>query len=174
MARGASKCLHTRSWSPALNPLWEEGPDNPSGLPCRAGAMAEPFQVHRAFGKYVIRPFSSWFNYACVTLCVLLLLIITVAISVGPEGTGRLSLSPVRPHLLSCWGDQQDLAARDPWVFPKQCGAGRLRSFALLLFFIVTFFLPISGSADPQMLLMEILPVYMLILSSLTSGLLFS
>lgn len=43
--------LHTRSRFPALNPLCEESPDNPSGLPCRAGAMAEPLQVHRAFGK---------------------------------------------------------------------------------------------------------------------------
>lgn len=117
--------------------------------------------------------FSSWFHHACVTPCVLLLLI-TVAISVGPEGMGRLSLCPASPHLLSCWGDQQDLAARDPWVFLKQCGAGRLGSFALLLFLLLLFFPPNSGSADPQMLLMEILPVYMLILSSLTSGLLFS
>lgn len=132
MARGPSRCLHMRSWSPALNPLCEEGPDNPSGLSCRAGAMAEPLQVHRAFGKYVIRPFSSWFHCACVTLCVLLLSI-TVAI------LGSLCrASPLA--LLSRWGDQQDLAARDPWVFPKQCGAGRLGSFALLLFFIVTFF----------------------------------
>lgn len=173
MARGASRCLHMRTWSPALNPLCEEGPDNPSEFPCRAGAVAGPRQVHRAFGKYVIRPFSSWFHHACITLCVLLLSI-TVAISVGAEGAGRLSLCPASPHLLSRWGDQQHLAARDPWVFPKQCGTGRLGSFALLLFFIVTFFLPISGSADPQMLLMEMWPVYLLILSPLTSGLLFS
>lgn len=121
----------------------------------------------------VIGPLSSWFYLACVTLCVLPLSI-TVAISVGPEGTGRLSLCPASPCLVSCWGDQQDLAARAPGVFPKQHGAGRLGSFALLLLFIVTFFLPVSGSADPQMLLMEIWPVYMLILSPLTSGLLFS
>lgn len=36
------------------------------------------------------------------------------------------------------------------------------------------YFFSVSGSADPQMLLMEIRPVYMLILSPLTSGLLFS
>lgn len=36
------------------------------------------------------------------------------------------------------------------------------------------YFFSVSGSADPQMLLMEIRPVYMLISSPLTSGLLFS
>lgn len=66
VARGASRCLHTRSWSPALNRLCEEGPDNPSGLPCRAGAVAEPLQVHRAFGKYVIRPFFLLLVSSCM------------------------------------------------------------------------------------------------------------
>lgn len=36
------------------------------------------------------------------------------------------------------------------------------------------YFSPVSGPADPQMLLIEMHPVYMLILSPLTSGLLFS
>lgn len=135
--------------------------------------MAEPLQVHRAFGKchraFVLLVLSCVCHPVCppaINHCGHL---------GGTRGKGGgLSLCPASPCLVSCWGDQQDLAARAPGVFPKQHGAGRLGSFALLLLFIVTFFLPISGSADPQMLLMEIWPVYMLILSPLTSGLLFS
>lgn len=80
----------------------------------------------------------------CVTLFVLLLSI-TVATLVGPEGTGRLSLCPVSPCLVPRWGDQQDLAARDPRVLPKHCGAGweplHYGYFLLLLSFPDNFWL---------------------------------
>lgn len=89
----------------------------------------------------VIGPLSSWFYLACVTLCVLPLSI-TVAISVGPEGTGRLSLCPASPCLVSCWGDQQDLAARAPGVFPKQHGGRQAGKLCITAVIYCYFFSP--------------------------------
>lgn len=164
------------SCPPALNPLWEEDPEKPSGLTCRAGSAAEPILSmglsastpsglsHPGFVSHVS---PCVFSPHSVNRCGHLGRT-TVDGEAQPMPTEALSRGgPGCPAGLSCHSSLGPPKA----VWGRQ--AGELVIIVIIYCYYFYFF-SVSGSADPQMLLMEIRPVYMLILSPLTSGLLFS
>lgn len=124
-----------RSWSPALNPLWQEGPHNLSGLSCGAAAIAEPIQP-----AGLLENMSSGVSHPRFILHVLPCVFFpcqSLWSSWGDHKEQRISLSL---HPLADLGAHQDLAARSTRVLLSSMGWVGQTVFVIVIIYCYYFF----------------------------------